>query len=70
MSLVRRRLRNPLAAAGGAVIAFFLLVAVFPSLFAPAPPSVTAVAWSAQAVWLLVAWGYWIDRHRHVRAGV
>jgi len=22
------------------------------------------VAWSAQAVWLLVAWGYWIDRHR------
>jgi len=26
--------------------------------------SVAAVAWSAQALWLLVAWGYWIDRHR------
>ena len=35
----RRFLRNPLAAAGGAVIAFFLLVAVFPSLFASSPPN-------------------------------
>jgi peptide/nickel transport system permease protein len=34
-----RFLRNPLAAAGGAVIAFFLLVAVFPSLFASSPPN-------------------------------
>ena len=23
-----------------------------------------ACAWLAQAIWLLVAWGYWIDRHR------
>ena len=30
----------------------------------PPPPSVNAVAWSAQAMWLLVAWGYWVDRHR------
>ena len=35
----RRFLRNPLAAAGGAVIAFFLLVAFFPSLFASSPPN-------------------------------
>jgi len=42
----------------------FLLLAYFINLFSPPPPSVAAVAWSAQAMWLLVAWGYWIDRHR------
>ncbi len=30
----------------------------------PPPPSVTALAWVGQAQWLLVAWGYWVDRHR------
>ena len=28
------------------------------------PPSVAAIAWVGQAQWLLVLWGYWIDRHR------
>ena len=32
----------------------------------PPPPSVNAVAWSANALWLVVAWGYWIDRHRRM----
>jgi hypothetical protein len=34
------------------------------SLFGPPPPSPDAVAWSGLAMWLLVAWGYWVDRHR------
>lgn len=42
----------------------FLLIIYLANLFGPPPPSVAAVAWSAQAMWLLVAWGYWIDRHR------
>jgi hypothetical protein len=42
----------------------FLLIVYFASLFGPPPPNAAAVAWSAQAMWLLVAWGYWIDRHR------
>ena len=42
----------------------FLLVVYAASVFGPPPPSIAAVAWSAQAMWLLVAWGYWIDRHR------
>ncbi len=42
----------------------FLLVIYFANLFGPPPPSVAVVAWSALAMWLLVAWGYWIDRHR------
>jgi hypothetical protein len=25
------------------------------------------VAWSAQAMWLLVLWGFWVDRHRRPR---
>jgi hypothetical protein len=45
----------------------FLLIVCFANLFSPPPPSVAAVAWTAEAMWLLVAWGYWIDRHRHLR---
>ena len=45
----------------------FLLVINVANMFGPPPPSVAAVAWSAQAVWLIVAWGYWIDRHRQTR---
>jgi membrane-bound metal-dependent hydrolase YbcI (DUF457 family) len=43
------------------------------NLLGPPPPDVTVIAWVAQAQWLLVAWGYWIDRHREtveIGAGV
>jgi len=46
----------------------FLLIVYFVNLFGPPPPGVNAVAWGAQALWLLVIWGYWVDRHRQVRA--
>jgi hypothetical protein len=42
----------------------FLLVMYFSNIFGPPPPSVAAIAWVGQAQWLLVLWGYWIDRHR------
>lgn len=42
----------------------FLVFIYLANIFGPPPPSVAAVAWTAQAIWLLVAWGYWIDRHR------
>lgn len=42
----------------------FLAITYLANLFGPPPPSVEAVAWSAQLLWLLVAWGYWLDRHR------
>lgn len=45
----------------------FLLLAYGASLFGEPPPSTTAVAWVGQAQWLIVLWGYWVDRHRGPR---
>ncbi|MDH3274759.1 MAG: metal-dependent hydrolase [Gammaproteobacteria bacterium] len=42
----------------------FLVVIYAGNLLGPPPPSATAVAWSAQALWLVIAWGFWVDRHR------
>jgi membrane-bound metal-dependent hydrolase YbcI (DUF457 family) len=42
----------------------FLAVVYVASAFGPPPPSPATVAWTAQAIWLLVAWAYWVDRHR------
>lgn len=42
----------------------FLAVVEIANVLGPPPPSVKVVALSAQAMWLLVLWGYWIDRHR------
>jgi len=40
------------------------------SLFGPPPPSERALALSALGQWLIVAWAYWIDRHRPSRLAV
>jgi RsiW-degrading membrane proteinase PrsW (M82 family) len=50
-------------------IAFWALVAVvvagyLAATFGPPPPSSQAVAWSSLMGYLLVAWGWWVDRHR------
>ena len=42
----------------------FLAAIYAGNLFGAPPPDVMAIAWVGQAQWLLVAWGYWIDRHR------
>jgi hypothetical protein len=44
----------------------FLLLTYLGNLFGPPPPSASAVAWSAQAIWLLVVWAWWADRVRSV----
>ena len=44
----------------------FLFLGWLSSLFAGAPPSVTALAWGGIAMWLTVPWGRWADRHRTI----
>ncbi len=41
-----------------------LLLIQASNLFGEAPPSPQAIAWVGQLQWLIVAWGYWLDRHR------
>jgi hypothetical protein len=42
----------------------FLALVYLASVFGPPPPSARAVVWTAMSMWLLVVWGYWVDRHR------
>ena len=44
----------------------FLFVAYIGNVLGPPPPSATAVAVSALALWLIPLWGWWIERHRFV----
>ena len=45
-------------------LVIFLLIVYLANILGPPPPSIIVVAWSAQAMWILVAWGYWVDQHR------
>lgn len=45
----------------------FLFAAYFAASFAPPPPDARAIAWGGQSMWLLVLWGYWVDRHREMK---
>ena len=44
-----------------------LLAVYFYGIWGPPPPSPAAVAVLGHSIWLFVAWGYWIDRHREAR---
>jgi len=48
------------------LVAFLVLIHAA-NMLGPPPPSVEAIAWAGQAQWLLVAWAYWVDRHREAR---
>lgn len=40
----------------------FLLIIHTMNLFGPPPPDTLAVAWSANLMWLIVLWAWWIER--------
>jgi len=45
----------------------FLVIVWMANTFGPIPPSVNAIGYAGLSLWLLVVWGYWIDRHRKLR---
>jgi membrane-bound metal-dependent hydrolase YbcI (DUF457 family) len=47
----------------------FLIVTYGVNILGPPPPDYRTVAYSAILLWLLVPWGYWIDRNRHLKVG-
>jgi hypothetical protein len=51
-------------------LVLFLLTVYVANIFGPPPPSVTAVVWPAQAMWLIIAWGFWVDHNRVKRVDV
>jgi hypothetical protein len=58
---------------GGLVgLAAFLVVIYLASLLAPPKPGTpgAAIAGPALAMWLIVWWGAWVDRHRNLRVAV
>jgi FtsH-binding integral membrane protein len=46
------------------VLISLLLISHIANLFSPPPPSVNAVAWAGEAMWLFVILGFWADRNR------
>ncbi len=46
------------------VLTVFLVAVHLANVLGPPPPSVEAIAWVGQSQWLIVALGYWVDRHR------
>jgi membrane-bound metal-dependent hydrolase YbcI (DUF457 family) len=61
------RPRNRQGRYGLWALVLFLLAIYAANLLGPPPPSTAAVVWSAQAVWLIIAWGFWIDHNREAR---
>jgi len=59
--------RDRIGRYGTTTLVVLLVLIYVANLAGPAPPSVTAIAWGGQAQWLLVWFGYWIDRHRRAR---
>lgn len=49
------------------VLIALLLISHLANLFAPPPPSVNAIAWAGQAMWLFVLLGFWADKNRTAR---
>ena len=53
----------------GAFVATLIMLYLM-AVLGPPPPDVRTLALIALAGWLLVAWAYWIDRHRVAAEGV
>lgn len=62
--LRQTRARDRIGSIGLWSLVGFLVLAQAGSIAGPPPPSVSAMAWGAEGMWLLVAFARWVDRHR------
>lgn len=62
------RAMDPAGRWGLVGLVLFLFVVYAGNVLGTPPPSVAAIAWLGQLQWLLVLWGYWVDRHRRALA--
>jgi len=62
------RARDRIGSAGLWSLVAFLVVVSAANLMGPPPASPAGLAWAAESMWLIVLWGFWIDRHREPRA--
>lgn len=44
------------------ILIIFLLVVHLMNLYGPPPPNIMAVAWSANLMWIIIIWAWWIER--------
>lgn len=44
------------------ILCGFLLLVYFMNLFGPPAPNASAVAWSANLMWLIILWAWWIEK--------
>jgi hypothetical protein len=47
-------------------LVIFLIIIYISNLFGPPPPSEEPIGYIGLSQWLLIAWGYWIDKNRTV----
>lgn len=65
--LVATRARDRTGSFGLWALAAFLVALYLGNLFGPPPPAARVVAVADFGQWLLVLWGFWVDRHREAR---
>jgi hypothetical protein len=55
-----------------ALLSFIIVLAAvyLANVFGPPPPDLKSLEIAGLALWLIPAWGYWIDRHRELRPPV
>jgi membrane-bound metal-dependent hydrolase YbcI (DUF457 family) len=58
------RASNRVGSIAGWALIVFLAVVYLGNVFGPPPPGEQAIAVVGNATWLLVLWGYWVDRNR------
>ena len=49
-------------------LAVFLFLGWIASLVAGAPPDERSMAWGALAMWIVLPWAWWVDKHRETTA--